>query len=45
MTRSGYSRTPRPCSVPECGSRFARLYPCGWRCAEHAPVPAGSTAA
>ncbi|MER6821629.1 hypothetical protein ABT316_19225 [Streptomyces cellulosae] len=32
-------RRPEACDVPAYphGLRYARLYPCGWRCDRHAP--------
>lgn len=35
----GVTRTPGPCNARACDNPFTRLYPCGWRCREHAPVP------
>lgn len=39
MTRAGAHRTPPPCGVPgdEHAPGPARPYPCGPRCARHAP--------
>lgn len=33
------TRTSGPCNARSCTNPFTRLYPAGWRCEEHKPVP------
>ena len=41
----GMTRKPGPCNANECDNPFTRLYPCGWRCADHAPQPRAADSA
>ncbi|MCX4987150.1 hypothetical protein [Streptomyces sp. NBC_00572] len=38
MTRLAHDRPAPECETPKYGAP-ARLYPCGWRCDTHRPVP------